>query len=161
MSRWCSHVQIHAPSWKCSFLGDGGLQTTHHSCWDGNQVSCEVWWERRLAHFHPLRSGSCILSERETAQCVGFWLKAWTASCETESHPFRVLCSTWCRNRVFRKAFSPSASQPLPVTGPWPFLLLYWYQVSCRFCVSVPAGSLIFTFPISSAFRYDLVCNLR
>ena len=23
-------------------------------------------------HFHPLRSGSCILVERETAQCVGF-----------------------------------------------------------------------------------------
>lgn len=32
MSRWCSHVQIHTPWWKCSFLGDGGLQTTHHSC---------------------------------------------------------------------------------------------------------------------------------
>lgn len=28
--------------------------------------------ERSLARFHPLHSGSCVLAERETAQCVGF-----------------------------------------------------------------------------------------
>lgn len=118
------------------FLGGSisPLGTKIQSCWDGNPIFCESdirgCGERSYLHFYLLTSGSCILALVETTPYIGFWFKAYTASCKMESHPFRVLCSKWWCNWVFRKLFHFSVR---PVTSGWQGTDSSWHWINTRF----------------------------